>query len=193
MKKTLLITLSIISIGISACRKNSGGLSTAGTPVGDSYLPVASGSTWKYAELISGSAPDSLTIKMTGATANFNGKAYYTGAASSKLRGPQNAYYYASAHLYAELISDPSVGNVELQIGNDSLAVGQTWITSPNASGEVNGVPAQCVNTLKEKNITKVIGKQTFKNVIHTQIDLQYDYGDGFQSATTYDFYLAAF
>ena len=47
------------------------------------------------------------------------------------------------------------------------------------------------VNTIKEKNTTKVVNGKTFTNVIHTQVDLQYDLGGGFQSVAVYDIYLA--
>ena len=76
-------------------------------------------------------------------------------------------------------------------MGNDSKAVGDTWTTTPTDNGTISGFPARTVNTIKEKGITKVVNGKTFTDVIHTQVDLQYNLGSGFTSTALYDFYLA--
>lgn len=81
--------------------------------------------------------------------------------------------------------------NIELHVGNDTKAAGYSWTTTPTADGLVNGFPARMINTIKEKGISKVINGKTFNNVMHTQVDLQYDVGTGFESYSIYDLYLA--
>jgi hypothetical protein len=187
MKKTLSILViggALLAAGCSKSKNNP-------SPSSDSYLPVTSGSTWIYNDVIGG-ANSPLTITMTGAKAVFNGKTYYAATSSSSARGTSTGYFYADNHAYSFRATSAAVSvTVELQMGNDAQNVGYTWTTSPSDNGLIDGVPAQTVNTIKEKNITKVVNGKTFSNVIHTQIDLQYDLGGGFESLAIYDIYLA--
>ncbi|HEY2581063.1 MAG TPA: hypothetical protein VGI43_04620, partial [Mucilaginibacter sp.] len=41
------------------------------------------------------------------------------------------------------------------------------------------------------KNLTRTLGNKTYTNVIHSQIDFQYDYSGGYANGFIYDFYLA--
>ena len=162
-----------------------------GTSTSDSYFPVTAGSTWTYKEEIAG-ATSSTVIKMTGNTKTFNGKSYYEASSSSTVKGNQLGYFYSANHDFAILQTIPGYGiDVEIHLGNDSKAAGYTWTTSPTVSGYVNGFPAKMINTIKEKGISWVVNCKTFTNVMHTQVDLQYDLGSGFMSYSVYDFYLA--
>lgn len=160
-------------------------------PGSDSYFPVSSGSTWSYKDVV-GDANNTLTITMTGATSVFNSKTYYTASSVSSAHGTSTGYYYAADNAYAIRATNVSAGiTIELQMGNDSKAVGDTWTTTPTDNGTISGFPARTVNTIKEKGITKVVNGKTFTDVIHTQVDLQYNLGSGFTSTALYDFYLA--
>jgi hypothetical protein len=160
-------------------------------PGSDSYFPVSSGSTWSYKDVV-GDANNTLTITMTGATSVFNTKTYYTASSVSSAHGTSTGYYYAADNAYAIRATNVSAGiTIELQMGNDAKDVGYTWTTTPTDNGIISGFPARTVNTIKEKGISKVVNGKTFTDVIHTQVDLQYNLGSGFTSTALYDFYLA--
>ncbi|MDO3628507.1 hypothetical protein [Mucilaginibacter sp. BT774] len=181
----MIIGGAILAAGCS--KKNNPGPSASA----DSYLPVSSGSTWTYNDVVGGNSSQ-LTITMTGATSIIGGKTYYAGTSVSPAKGTSTGYFYASNHFYSFRATSAAAGiTIELQMGNDEQNVGYSWTTSPTDNGTVAGVPAKTVNTIKEKGITKVVNGKTFNNVIHTQIDLQYDLGTGFQSVAVYDIYLA--
>lgn len=188
MKKILSILILGGAMLIAGCsKKNNPGPSASA----DSYLPVSSGSTWTYNDVMGGNTSQ-LTITMTGATSVINGKTYYTGTSASSTRGTSTGYFYAANHSYSFRATSATASiTIELQMGNDEQGVGYSWTTTPTDNGTINGVSAKTVNTIKEKNITKVVNGKTFTNVIHTQVDLQYDLGTGFQSVVTYDIYLA--
>src|ERR1700744_4443836 len=176
MKKTLSILVIGVALLAAGCSKSKNNPSPASS---DSYLPVTSGSSWVYNDIIQGTNSP-LTVTMTGAKSVFNGKTYYTATSSSSAKGTSTGYFYADNHSYSFRATAVGVNvTIELQMGNDAQNVGYTWTTSPNDSGSINGVPAQTINTIKEKNITKVVNGKTFNNVIHTQVDLQYDMGAG--------------
>lgn len=186
-KKTLMLIIggAILAAGCSKSKNNP-------SPSSDSYLPVTSGSSWSYNDVVNGTTSQ-VTLSMSGATTVFNNKTYYNGNSNSTSKGASTGYFYAANHAYALRAAAGSVAGLtlELQMGNDAQAAGYTWTTTPSDNGSINGVPAQTVNTIKERNVTKVVNGKTFTNVIHTQVDLQYDLGTGFQSVAIYDFYLA--
>jgi hypothetical protein len=184
MRKILVIIIggAILAAGCSKSKNTP-------NPSSDSYLPVTSGSTWTYNDVVGGNTSQ-LTLTMTGGTTIFNSKTYYVGTSNSSAKGASTGYFYATNHAYAMRAAAAGI-TLELQMGNDAQNVGYTWTTTPSDNGTINGVSAKTVNTIKEKNITKVVNGKTFANVIHTQVDLQYDLGTGFQSVAVYDFYLA--
>jgi len=57
-------------------------------------------------------------------------------------------------------------------------------------NGQVNGVAARVSGKIIEKSISRTVLGKTYANVIHTQVDVQYDI-DGFDSYSTYDMYIA--
>ena len=180
----LIIGGAMLAAGCSKSKNNP-------SPPSDSYLPVTSGNTWTYNDVVNGSTSQ-LTITMTGATTAFNGKSYYNSTSVSTTKGTSTGYFYAANHAFAVRATSAAAGlTIELQMGNDAQIAGYTWTTTPSDNGTINGVPAKTVNTIKEVNVTKVVNGKTFTNVIHTQVDLQYNLGTGFQSVAVYDFYLA--
>ena len=188
MKKILLPIIVTIALFAASCKSSKNDPTPSSS---DSYLPIASGSTWTYKDVYNGTTAN-LTIKMTGATAVFNGKTYYTATGISDKKGTTTGYFYVGNHFYSTRGSNAAVGlTVELQLGNDNEAVGYSWTTAPTDNGSVNSFPAKTINIIKEKGITKTINGNTFNDVIHTQIDLQYDLGGGFESFAIYDVYLA--
>jgi hypothetical protein len=129
---------------------------------------------------------------MTGGTTAINGKTYYNATSVSSKSGTSDGYFYAGNHAFSTRGSNAAAGlTIELQLGMDNQAAGYTWTTTPTDGGEINGYPAKTINTIKETNINKTVNGKQFSNVIHTQVDLQYNLGDGFESFAIYDIYLA--
>lgn len=188
MKKPILILVTIAAVYFSGCKKSNND-PTPGSS--DTYLPVTAGSTWTYIDAVNGSSETS-TIKMTGATATFNGKTYYGMTQVSTSQGTKTGYFYSADHSYALRGYTAAGGGLtlEIQLGNDKEAVGYTWTTTPTDNGEIEGIPARTVNTIKEKGISKTVNGKKYDDVIHTQISLQYNFGS-YEEYALYDVYLA--
>ncbi|MFI5162702.1 MAG: hypothetical protein ACHQHN_15590 [Sphingobacteriales bacterium] len=185
MKRGLFSILAVLTFCCFGCKKDSNPGPNAGE-----YLPLTEGSFWKYHYVSDGGTTDTLIVKMTGGTAVINGRTYYN-ASSIYKRGTNPGYFYAGNHLYSTRTVEGSQGAIELQLLNDTASVGYTWITVPTADGTLGGTPVRTLNTIKEKGITRTLNGKTFTDVIHSQVQLQYNNGSGFSTAVTYDFYLA--
>ena len=184
MKRGLLSVFAVIIFCCFGCKKEA-----TQAPSGE-YLPLTDGSTWKYNYASDGGTTDTLIIKMTGGTTVINNKTYYN-AASTFRQGTSLGYFYSGNHFYVTRTADGGFGSVELQLLNDTASVGYQWITIPTENGTLGGTPVRTINTIKEKNINRTLNGKTFTNVIHTQVELQYNNGSGFGTTVTYDFYLA--
>jgi hypothetical protein len=190
MNKNLLLVLIVAAAFAGGCKKESKTNPTA-TTTADSYFPLTSGSTWRYFVTAAG-GNDTLAVKMTGATTNINGRTYYRAINTYQKMGSSTGYFFDAGNVYGSGASSAATGlSVEFQFLNDTATVGRSWLSSPTDDGMVNGVAARTLNTIVEKDIGKTIGGETFTGVIHTRVDLQYNYGSGFQSSTVYDFYFA--
>lgn len=186
MKRGPLLLLIAIYFCILGCKKDK---NIAPASIG--YLPLTDGSVWKYNYVSDGGTTDTLTIMMTGGTTQINGKTYYN-ATSTYKQGASMGYFYAGNHLYAtRTVAAGSNVAMEFQLLNDTASVGYKWLTSPTDDGEVSGTPAQTINTIMEKGISRMVNGHEYPGVIHTQVQLQYNTGSGFQTYITYDFYLA--
>jgi hypothetical protein len=184
MKRYLLTLLSAIAIFTISCKSSKNDPTPAGS---NNYLPLTPGSSWSYKD-DGGSATDNVTITMTGAAEIFYRKAYYTAQNVSDKSGSSTVYFYAHNHNYSTLGLYIDANTLtELQMGDDNKAVGYSWTTVPTFDGFVGGMSVKTVNTMKEKNITKTVNGKTFTNVIHTQVDFQFNS----ESNVIYDIYLA--
>ncbi|HWZ03412.1 MAG TPA: hypothetical protein VNX40_07335 [Mucilaginibacter sp.] len=190
MKKTFTLILAVAAILFSSCKKDSKKI-PANSATYDSYFPLTASSTWKYL-VTEADGSDTLTVILTGATTVINGKTYYAANSVYQKMGGSIGYFFGANHLYGSISSNQAVNlTIEFQFLNDNTAAGYSWISSPTENGLVNGVPARAVNTIKEVNISKTVGGKTFNNVIHTEVDLQYNYGAGYESSAVYEFYFA--
>lgn len=171
----------------------SSNTNVSGVSSSNSYQPVSEGSTWVYNNSVIGGTTVQSTIKMTGGTTKFAGKTYYNASSISTGQAASNGYFYNDSNVYIVRSSSSAAPGlvVNMEYLDTRLPVGGTWTTPATDGGIINGVPAQMVGTIMETGINKTIGNKTFNNVIHTQIDLQYDYGSGFQSFMLYDYYVA--
>lgn len=193
IKKQALLIFILGAIWSSCGLKEAIG-PVSGTSSSDSYQPTTSGSTWKYDNQIIGIGDEDVTIKITGATAIFNNKTYYAATSTTKSTGTSTGYFYTDGTIYNTRTMVAQIGSsVELQYLDISKSTGGTWTNKVNDSGYINGISGRFLGTMAEKGISKTIGGKTFTNVIHTTIELQYDYGlgAGFETVITYQYYLA--
>jgi hypothetical protein len=187
MKRSLFYAVLLLSFCFSSCKKDN-----SAKPSPGNYLPLTNGSTWKYNYVSDGGTEDSLIVTMTGENTKINGQTYY-GATSTFRKNSSFGYFYAGNHIYATRTAGGLNPAIELQLLNDTASVGYRWTTQPTVSGKIGENFVRAVNIIKEKNISRTIEGKTYTDVIHTQILLQYDFGDGngYQTSVTYDFYLA--
>lgn len=191
MKKYLLLLLSFVVV-LNSCQKAKWEGTVGDDSVADTYQPFTNNSYWTYHNGTTAQA-DSTRTTMTAGTAIFNSKTYHTvNSISNMYPGVEVSYFYTDNHVYSMRSTSLMYGvTVDMIYLNDALPVGATWTSSFTDSGLVNGVPAKTIGTVAEINITKTVLGKIYNNVIHTKIDLQYDYGSGFTSTAVYDFYVA--
>ena len=129
---------------------------------------------------------------MTGATQLINKKSYYQLASYSRSKGADTSYYFAANHKFYIRQESPTANiTIELQTLIDTAKAGATWVTSPTLQGNIDGIPAQTADTLLEAGITKKVNSITYTNVLHTKVDLLYNFGTGFQTQATYVYYFS--
>jgi hypothetical protein len=189
MKRNLLVILALLTLFYTSCKKDRANTTPSSA---DSYFPVTSGSTWRYYDLIQGDSTDTITIKMTGGTSIFNNQTYYNASSKSTNAGAGTEFFYAANHSYAIRALNAYAGTtIDLKLYNDTATVGNNLFSTPTDNGLVDIIPARTINTVIAKNLTRTIYGKTFTNVIHTQVDFQYDYSGSYQTGFLYDFYLA--
>lgn len=158
----------------------------------NSYMPMAEGNTWRYTYQVTGGAADTLTVTMTNSHATVNGRIYFSASTQSKQIPQFTSYFYSGPQIYATLVAAATPGGpvvIDMDYLNDGISIGQTWTNKLVADGVIGGVPAQMLGTMVEKETSMKINQKTYYNVIHTRADVQYDFGDGFKTYTTYNYY----
>jgi hypothetical protein len=149
------------------------------------YQPMETGSVWVY--------QDSATMQTSTLTAvdsqvTINSKSYtvfqlaVAGQTKDEYFGINGHDYYSYGDFGDGLIF------IELLYINDTASVGYNWQTN---AGTINGFPAQDQGVIVETGISKTVGGNTYTNVIHSQVDLQYDFGSGYTTYATFDYYVA--
>jgi hypothetical protein len=200
MRKNLFVILAYMAICYMGCKDIPYKIPSP-SPV-TSFFPETLGSSWKYRDSvygevtdtanIHGTRVDTLSLTITGSTTDFNGKICYNAYIVSKVYGPQMAYYYAGFHTYALYQTTPPWGFTILQLMVDTASAGYTWTSVPSVYNLLNGHPVRTINTIVEKNITRMLNGRVFTNVTHTSTNFQINIGDnGFQNIAHFDFYLA--
>lgn len=193
LKQTLatLAAICLTSVLFTACTKDTLVLKGGGETTGDSsYQPLAVGTNWKYATDYPNT--DTTIMTVTSATKTFNGKAYHVIQSQSKADGSASVYYYNNKHLYNYRASSDGVGDLDFVYLNDTAKVNYTWTSPVTDDDTLSGMPAHTIGKIVEKGISKTIEGKTYKDVIHTSLDLQYAiYSSSYTSFATYDFYVA--
>ncbi|WP_345949487.1 hypothetical protein ABDD95_21825 [Mucilaginibacter sp. PAMB04274] len=195
----LLLLFCLLSIFLTACQKDApitplvttkpltGSVST--TPAGD-YQPLTKGSFWKYDNILATSV-DVNTVTITGNTSKINRKTYYEAINDSQANGTTIGFYNNDGGVYRFRTTNAVVGiTAELTFLDENKAVNETWTAPITDNGLVNNIPGRLVGKVVEKGISHTVNGKTFKDVIHTAADLQYDTG-GYSTVLTYNLYYA--
>jgi hypothetical protein len=191
--KPFILFLSL-SVVLFSCQKQvdfdspQGG---GGNGNGGTYQPVSKNSYWKYHE--TGSYSGDYIITSTGEKRTQNGIDYFVFSAapatsiSEELLGVNGHNLY---QFFEGQVPNSTAGiSLNMLYSNDTASVGYTW---DNMAGQANGLTAYTPGTILEKNISLTVGSKTYSNVIHSQIELQYDFPIvGIVNAATYDYYIA--
>jgi len=209
LKNYLLILFPVLVLCFGACKKDAPDLtgltvkdgvaipagngpgSNNGNIINNSYLPTTTGSSWTYQSDITGTTQRS-EAHITGVITPINGQNYF------ELKGNSNgqesvSYYYVKDKKYKiRSTSIEQKATVEFFLLDDNLLVGDEWTGTMTADGSVNGIPGRTKHKIIESGITKTVLNKTYRNVIHTQMTVQYNlFGNGFEDFGDYDFYLA--
>ncbi len=159
----------------------------------NSYQPVTKGSYWVY-QTLTNAIVDTITTTMTGYSSVINGRTSYEATTTylSGLTPIQTSEFSDDNHAFTQL-SLSTADTLNTYYFNDTTAVNGTWIAKANNSGYIGSNAARFAGQIVEKNISKVINGQTFVNVIHTKIYLQFDNGSGtgYVTVAAYDYFIA--
>jgi hypothetical protein len=194
MKQPLryLAVLTAICLLLTSCKPDApvfpDGV-TLGKSSSDSYQPNTKGSFWTYIS----DFPSTYTIKqvMTGTTKSINGNTYYQYNETSSVAGTAEGNFSHVNNIYKLRGNTVVAGiTVEFLYLDDAIAIGKTWTVPVTDNGMLNGIPAQIIGKVVEKGITKTVLNKTYTNVIHTNLELQYDMS-GFSTVAVYDLYIA--
>jgi len=200
MHRNLTFALFLLSICYSGCKQAEYVAPPPATAA--TYLPQTYGSTWTYRDSLFGQTTDTvavhgvkidtLTYTVNGSTTDFNSDICYNVSVASRLYGNSMAYYLARSHVYAIYGSSMPLGFLTIQLLIDTASAGYTWTSAPVLYTFYDGNPIQSINTIQEKNITKVVRGQTFQNVIHTSVNIQLNQNKtGYRNIAYFDLYVA--
>ena len=197
MKK--LFALTALSCVLFSCQKEvtfdspssgGGGGGTSGG-VSNTYQPMSKNSYWKYHE--TGTFSGDFTLTSTGTQRTINGITYtvFSAAPATTLSEELFAIDHHNMYAYFEGIAPGSTAtlNINMLYSNDTASVGYTW---DNLAGQANGITAYTPGTILEKGVSLTVGGKSYNNVIHSQIQLEYDFPlVGRMPAIAYDYYVA--
>lgn len=178
MQKCLILpAVALIVASIAGCSKDvsNNGLTTSTTAndqsdavVVSTYMPLTVGTWWNYNNQSSAGVTKASTLSVTNFKKTFNGK-LYTGVRTVQEDVQDTTFYNQSGHDYYTYIAG---GNTTMEICflEDDLAVGKSW---NKKAGVVQGETLKCYGKIKEKNITLTVNGKTYKNVIHTHVEVR--------------------
>ncbi len=186
----LLLAATFFAIG---CTKTS---TPATEQTNNDYQPNTVGSYWKFKDSTTGAFS---TMTSTGKMKVLDGKNYYIFNSTSPSSSTVSESYLLKANNFYDFnglfSTGSSSGGIIFRYLNDTLKVGSSWTL--NAGGITSSgytIPAVIKGKIIERGITKKVGANTFSNVIHSRMNMQYDYtsvGLGVQEVGVYDIYVA--
>ena len=191
MKKLVSISL-VTTLFFVGCNKSTPSSSNAQTNT--DYQPTTVNSYWRSKDSASNVIT---TVTCTGDTKIINGVQYYV--FTSIYQGVVHTKYISKQSGFYDIIGlagvNNTTNNVLLRYLSDQLPVGGTWTTNGGSFSE-NGktVPITIKGQIMEKDISKMIGDTMFSNVIHSKVNMYYDYTGiypnvGLENVSTFNFY----
>jgi len=187
MLRTISILTAIYCLAfLCSCQKDS---TTDIPPVTDtsttsgSYLPLTEGTYWIFKDSATNGYD---TVTVLGEDTVINSIPFtkvHTVSATQDTFG----FYGIKDHNYY-LNAEQSGITVTMQILNDTMSVGNSWVYD---MGTINGVPARGTGTIVEKLNTFTVQGETYSNVIHTQFVIAFNLLGNFTDFATYNFYFA--
>jgi hypothetical protein len=158
-------------------------------PAGNSYMPYTKGSTWTYQDsAVTNFKTILIASDVSKTLAGISYKEYAVVEGINDLP----IYYGKVKNDYYMLLEAGAANGATFDINmlflNDKEAVGYTWTKD---AGTANGFPARIKGKIAAKGITKTWVGKTYKDIIHTVVDLEYNLLGNWMSMGTYQFYCA--
>jgi hypothetical protein len=195
------LLFSALFIVLSSCQKEiniqldpsgSGAGNGNGSGTGMNYQPTTKGSYWTYKS--TGARTYESTSTSTGvkkAVNNINYTIITTlnagSPASESMYGMKGRDYYMSAAGVSP--NSGATFDITFRYLNDTAAVGYKW---DHIAGQGNGFLAQTRGEIIARNLTMTVAGKSYKEVIHTKVELDYEIpGFGLLPAAVYDYYVA--
>lgn len=197
LMKRIFLLVAVIAVLASCQKEMSYDSSTGGGPSGgggggstpDTYQPVTAGSFWKYKD--SAFTGQVTLMTATGTKKTFGGKTYDVIKSETAGQPAVEGYFYVAKPLYGirQDVNNGIATTIEFIHLNDTASVGYSWTDN---MPPVNGLSARFNGTIMERNISKTVTGKNFTNVIHTQLELEYEIPVlGWTSFAVYDYYIA--
>jgi hypothetical protein len=161
----------------------------APVPTGSSYMPYSKGSSWTYQDsAVTNFKTVMVATDVSKTIAGISYKQY------DVVEGINDVpvYYGNIKNDYYMLLEAGAANGATIDINmlflNDKESVGYTWTKD---AGTANGFPARIKGKISAKGITKTWVGKTYKDIIHTSVDLEYNLMGNWMPMGTYQFYCA--
>lgn len=195
--KRLSLLLLVTAWFVTGCQKevsidNPGNNGGGGNNGKDTYQPMSKGSYWKVRT--TGPFNGEYMMTATDEKRTVNGIDFTVFKNTSPQTQTLDGLWGIKDHNYYTLVKgvSPNTGapfDLNFRYLNDTASVGFTW---EHDAGQGNGFAAKTPGVILEKGITMTVEGKTYKDVIHTRLEMQYEIPPfGMLIAGTYDYYIA--
>src|SRR5205809_71797 len=192
MKRTSLLLFAIAVFGCTkeitteATKTETSSSEQNSTVATDTYLPLTTGTFWKYNVINSSGNAQPTTQTVLAKQKSIKGKTYH----AVKSVSPNNTdtlYYSQTQHDYYAYTPSGTSG-LEVLFLKDNASAGTTWSTTAGTAG---GKTVKCFGKIVATNTTIKVGNTTYKNVIHSTVDIREPVLFSDVTVNTQDFYVA--
>jgi len=150
-----------------------------------SYLPLAIGNTWTY--IHNNDVKDLITAKVDGNTF-FQGFQQFVSVSGT---GYDGMYYLQYDNLYSMMVY-PDVGPAfSTPILDSYQPEGYSVVTKDSIAYSNDQTPPRSIMTIVQSGFSEAINGKTYRNVIHTVVDVEEAFNGNYMNIKTYDFYFA--
>lgn len=156
------------------CKKDDGGSGSGGSTL-NTYFPLTSNTNWTYKVTTNGTVTNpKFTVQAT--TKTFGSKAYTI----LKSDANDSSYYNQTGNDYFRYFKfNNLLGEIELNVLKDNLAVSGTWVNSKTMSGvTIPGVPlpvSVTVNfnfSIAAKPTSRTVLTKTYNDIIQSHVEI---------------------